>query len=551
MQEYSRSAVPRDSGLRLDAFWARELADEGVSRGRVKAWIEAGGATLDGRVVTKPGQRLTGAEVLVLRGALPPAGAGPEAGVLPVVHEDERLIVVAKPAGVSAHPAPGVEGPTVVGRLLARYPELSAEASGMDPERPGIVHRLDKDTTGLMAVARDEAARLQLAEDFAERRVAKAYLALVHGVPGAAQNLEEGVIDAPLGRDSRNKTRMAVVPGGREARSAWRVLWRAPDDSASLVLVRIFTGRTHQIRVHLAHIGHPLLGDATYGAGEHARWQGRGDAAAHLAARQMLHAFRLELTHPGSGEPLRFVLPPPEDFQRLMQTLERRCLRVGVTGLPGSGKSALTGILAELGAPVFSADACVAELYVPGGDAASLMAARFGGRFTTDDGGVDKAALLAAMREDEGLRREVMDLVHPLVEHRAGAFFAEHSEAPFAAAEVPLLVEADWPARGLVDVAVYVDCPDAERRRRLTDLRGVDADTVAALESWQWPGEAKRAACGFVADNAGDHAALRREAGALAETLRLLAAEREAAFAQRQDALWAEAGEMPYTGALA
>ena len=242
------------------------------------------------------------------------------------------MLVVVKPAGLTTHPAPGEPGPTLVNHLLHGWPDIAAATSGMDGQRPGIVHRLDKDTSGLMAVARTEAARLALSESFAGRRTFKVYLALVHGTPEPRQ----GVIDAPMGRHPSRKTLMAVLPkGGREARSEYRVLWTGPRGLASLVAVRIHTGRTHQIRVHMAHIGHPLLGDAAYGPRENAEWARRPDRLARMAPRQMLHAFYLSVPHPATGEPVTRWLAPPEDFRALLAGLDLRVPAGGHCGHAG------------------------------------------------------------------------------------------------------------------------------------------------------------------------------------------------------------------------
>ena len=242
---------------------------------------------------------------------------------LTALFEDEHVLVVDKPAGLTTHPAPGEPGPTLVNHLLHQWPDIAGDISGMSEQRPGIVHRLDKDTSGLMAVTRTEADRLKLAADFSQRRVKKVYLAIVHGVP-VSKTGKVGKIDAPIGRHPTQKTRMAVVEkGGREARSDYRLLWTGPRGLASLVGVRIHTGRTHQIRVHMTHIGTPLLGDGTYGSRENALWSRRPDKLAELAPRQMLHAFYLSFAHPESGQQITLWRKPPEDFCTLLSGLTR------------------------------------------------------------------------------------------------------------------------------------------------------------------------------------------------------------------------------------
>lgn len=535
---WERTAGQADRGMRLDKFWGRELADEGVSRGRVKSWIEKGLATVNGEVAAKGKLKLFEGDALTIGAAateLSDAAPQPVPGDLVALYEDEHILVVNKPAGVTTHPAPGESGPTLVNHILHQWPDIAADKSGMDEQRPGIVHRLDKDTSGIMVVARTEAARLQLASDFSERKTHKVYLAIVHGCP----ERKEGVIDAPMGRHPSQKTRMAVIEqGGREARSEYQVLWTGPRKLASLVAVRIHTGRTHQIRVHMAHIGHPLLGDGVYGSRDNAEWSRRTDSLAALAPRQMLHAFFLSVTHPETGEKVTQWLEPPDDFKLLLSGLTRECYRVGIVGMPGCGKSSLLGMLRDMELPCFSADEAVAELYGPGGDGAAMIQQRFGGMYTTDDGSVDKARLFAAMCEAESVRRDVMDMIHPMVRHRCEDFFRAHRDDPAAFAEIPLLLEGGWHERGHVDMVAGVMCPEKKRTGELREKRGLDADTLAVFDSWQWPEKDKLAACDLLLNNAAGLDELRAEAERLYEYASQASAERNREFAQWLAGLW-------------
>ena len=358
---------------------------------------------------------------------------------------------------------------------------------------------------------------------------------MVHGCPEP----REGFIDAPIGRHPTQKTKMAVVDkGGREARSGYKVIWTGPRGLASLVRVRIFTGRTHQIRVHMAHIGHPLLGDAVYGPRENAEWSRRTDSLASLAPRQMLHAFYLSVSHPVSGEEITRWLAPPRDFRLLLEGLTRECLRVGVVGMPGCGKSALLGLLREMGLPCFSADESVARLYGPDGDGADMIRQRFGGRYTLEDGGVDKPGLFAAMREFEAVRRDVMDMVHPMVRHECDEFFKAHRDEPAAYAEIPLLLEGGWQDSGQVDMVAGVACPNEKRTGELREKRGLDREPLAVFDSWQWPEDRKLAACDLVLDNGRGLDELRVEAGRLRETAEARHGERSRAFSGWLDELW-------------
>jgi len=511
------------AGMRIDAFWFARLADEGLSRGRIQEWIKAGRALVDDAPCLKPAFRLAGGQRLTLRPVAGSCGPAPEEGELRIVYEDDQVAVVDKPPGLTVHPAPSCPDGTLVNRLVRRYPTLRE----LDGERPGVVHRIDKDTSGLLLAALTEAAKNRLSADFAERRVEKTYLALVWGVPEKAS----GDIDAPIGRDPSNKTKMAVVKkGGRPAGSAYKTVWSAPDGRVSLCEVSIMTGRTHQIRVHMAHIGHPLTGDAVYGPQQAAALKKEGGVLARLCSRQMLHAWKLAFDHPETGERLSFTLPPPKDFWRLVLLFARKPQRVGVTGAPGGGKSALCGFFEEAGWPVFYADRAVAALYGPGGDGTGFLAARYGDRFISSDEGVDKAALFAAMRENDGFRREIEDMIHPLVLGRMKDFFAENSGRRAAFAEIPLLFESGWPARRHFDLTLGVRSDDAARRARLTEKRGWSEETSAIMDSWQWPEEKKLAQCDLTADNAGSLDTLREEAAGILSRLEAMRRKENAAL---------------------
>jgi len=517
------------AGQRLDAVLAEAVAGQGISRGRVQELIREGLARVDGRVAAKPNQRLAGGEMLELSGRVRPTAlrAGEE-GVT-VLWRDAFLAVVDKPAGLTTHPAPGLDDETLAHRLLRDFPELA----GQEGERPGIVHRLDKDTSGLILAALTDRARLRLSEAFARRDTGKVYLALAHGAP----NPPAGRIDAPVGRDPGSRTRMAVTAkGGRAALSDYATLWTTPDGRCALVAVRIHSGRTHQIRVHLTHIGHPLWGDAVYGPRQYAETRRADPLLARLAQRQMLHAFAIAFPHPEDGRAMRFLCPPHKDFVRLPLHLARRCQRVAVVGLPGAGKSAFCARLAARGVPVFSADAAVAGEYAPGADGWRLLRGRFGGRFVPDDSSpVDRRALLAAMRQEPAVRREVEEMIHPLVRHRLDAFWDAHAQGRLAVAEVPLFLEKNW--RDAADCVLCVAAAPETRAARLA-ARGLSSEQAAWLDGLQWAQADKEKAAAVVVRNDADLDALDREAERALAALRAVRRGAARALFARLAAFW-------------
>jgi 23S rRNA pseudouridine1911/1915/1917 synthase len=381
-----------------------------------------------------------------------------------------------------------VKGVTLTHLALHHFPVLRTQ----DDERPGIVHRLDKDTSGLMLLALTEASRQALTAMFSGRTVYKEYLALAAGVPAPG-----GVITAPVGRHPNIRTRMTVTKDGRPAETRFRVLWSAQDRSASLVRVRILTGRTHQIRVHMAHIGHPLLGDAVY-APKH---------VARRASRQMLHAWQLRLAHPTDQKELFFSVSPPEDFMAVLDDLCRCGICLGLTGTVGSGKSSVRRFAAELGVPTFSADKIVAESYAPGGAGSAILGHHLGREFLDEDGGVNKAALLAAMIGSDRLRSEVERLIHPLVRESLTAFMAAPGP-DLRLAEIPLLCEAQL--ADFVDLTAVIFRPDAARHAHLRE-RGWDMERIRTMDAWQWPQEEKLRMAHLVLDNSGSLTDLKRQ----------------------------------------
>ena len=288
-----RELVAGRSG-RIDALLAEAFAD--LSRARIQRLIEGGHATLNGETVRKSGQAKPGDRIAVSIPATEHETPNVEFD-LPVLYEDDWLIAVDKPAGLAVHGAPGDTGPSVAGWMLAR---LGSLASQFDAERPGVVHRLDKDTSGVLLLAKTPASQAALSSAFEQRTTHKTYLAVTDGV----SNRTRAVIDADIGRHPGDRTKMAIAKRGRASRTEYEVL--ADDGDHALVIVRPETGRTHQIRVHLAAIGCSVMFDRVYGkAGE---------------GRQLLHAWRLEVPHP-SGGTLTVTAPLPHDFAAVVRSL--------------------------------------------------------------------------------------------------------------------------------------------------------------------------------------------------------------------------------------
>jgi len=300
-----------------------------LSRSRLKQLIlsgrvadgPSGNAPNDGNVICDPARKVKGGQTFVV--ILPePEDATPQAQAIPldIRFEDAYLIVIDKPAGLVVHPAPGNPDGTLVNALIAHCGDSLAGIGGV--RRPGIVHRLDKDTSGLLVVAKTDAAHHALSRDFAARRISRAYAAIVWGVPLPTS----GEIEGNIGRSMTNRKKMAVVGGGRgkPAITRYRVE-RAFSDKAALLECRLLTGRTHQIRVHLAERGHPLIGDPVYGgrAGRSPGRSGTKGLAVPYFPRQALHARHLGFIHPVSGETLAFDSALPADMVALLSTLER------------------------------------------------------------------------------------------------------------------------------------------------------------------------------------------------------------------------------------
>jgi len=318
---FNHTATDADHGHRLDIFLTEFL--DAVSRNRVKSLIQTGAVTMDGATITDPSHRVKpGQNFAIIIPDSTPALIEPEAIDLKVLFEDEDVIVIDKPAGMVVHPAPGSPNGTLVNALLAHCGDSLSGIGGV--RRPGIVHRLDKDTSGVMIAAKNDAAHHSLSEQFSSRSIKRAYTAVAWGVPIPAV----GAVEGNIGRNPRNRLKMTVVsaPHGRYARTRYQVKKRL-GAHASVLECRLDTGRTHQIRVHMAHIGHSLIGDPQYGRQSTARIKSLPSGAKEYLNtfnRQALHAHLIGFIHPSSGVEIQFESSLPYDINMLIELMDKK-----------------------------------------------------------------------------------------------------------------------------------------------------------------------------------------------------------------------------------
>lgn len=493
MTEHFYTVEGHDTGKRLDRFLAEKNPQH--SRSQIAGAIRQGLCQVGDLCQKQPDLRLKTGQEICLRLPDGQSQLVAEEGPVEICFEDQRLCVVNKPAGLTVHPCPSCPKDTLIQRLLPHFSTLAS----MQGLRPGIVHRLDKDTSGLLLVALDEETRLALSQLFSQHNIAKDYLALVSGACP-----EEGECQLPIGRDPQSRIKMAILPenkGGKTAHSQWRRLWLAPDKQTSLICVRIHTGRTHQIRVHMANLGYPLLGDKVYAP----------KPIAAKAPRQMLHAYKLSFCHPWSGEELHFQKAPPADFYATALNCAHLLQKVVITGNPGSGKSSLTKFFQERGFAVFSADQEIQKLYTPRGQVASWLSNHGGRDVVSVDGHIERDALFALFKANPLVKRDLEEMLHATVKAALDAFFAKQASHEVAFAEIPLFFECGWQNRPDL-LSICVTCPQRERFARLAKNRGWSLDKASTIESWQWPEAKKAKACDLTVDNSADTLALKAQA---------------------------------------
>lgn len=511
MTELALTATAPDAGSRLDQFLKR--ASDGRSRAALQKLIREGLCRINGEIVLNADRKIREGDLIQLAATNPQASPLPEKGEINLLWRDEELAVCDKPAGLTVHPAASQTSNTLAQRLLHRFPALAMQGGA----RPGIVHRLDKDTSGLIMAALTEKTRLALTRAFAERQVHKEYLALVFGEPPT-----KGVCREPVGRHPSVKTKMAVVPekaGGKPAYTAWRKLWTSPDGKLSLLAVKILTGRTHQIRVHMASLGHPVVGDRTYAF----------SAAKEMAPRQLLHAWKLRFIHPQTGELMSFCAPPPEDFMATITKFGTEPLKVVVTGNQGCGKSSFCRYLTEAGVPGVDADKIVAELYSGPGAVADWLKIRGYANILDAGDRVNKERLLNLFVEKPDVKKEFTPYVHRLVEERIREFWRTALAGRPAIAEIPLYFEANM-QKTLPAFTVGVACDEDIRRERLRRNRGWPDSKIDEIESWQLPEKEKMSRCDLVIANTGDENALRLAAKDFLEFCQTRINEKETAL---------------------
>ncbi len=464
---------------RLDKLISEFLNGE-ISREKIKKLIIDGKCTVDDVLCKEPAYKVNRDQKIIFTIIKECTELSPEEGELDIVYEDSDLLVINKSPYLTVHPAPSCMSNTLVQRVLNICPELKLQ-EGL---RPGIVHRLDKDTSGLIIIAKNEITRLKLSNEFAERNVHKRYFAIVNGIIP-----EEGDCFFNIGRHPTNKIKMAVTKNGRDAHSSWKRVLYDNEKNFSLVDVQLHTGRTHQIRVHLSELGFPLLGDSLYS----------GPQIASRAPRQMLHAHELIFIHPTNGKEMKFNQEVPNDFLECLSTGNYN-EKIVVTGCAGSGKSKFTRNMGDLGVKTWSADEAVNRTYEYGATGWQVLNHYYQGRFTKEGQAVDKIALAKAMSEERNLKNEIERYIHPLVMHDLNNFF-EEEKSEILVAEVPLWFETKHKPKIENLSVIGIECEDSLRHARLQKTRNWNTEKIEMTDKWHIEQNEKMLMCDYVIKN--------------------------------------------------
>ncbi len=475
--------------IRLDAFLAEKAE---ISRAQASKAIENGFCLVNGEKAKKD-YKVRKTDSISYVAEVINNELLAEEGTLDILYQDDDYVIINKPPNLTVHPATSQTEGTLVHILLSHFPQLRE----MEGDRPGIVHRIDKDTSGILVIALHDKARRALAELFECREVHKEYLALVHNITPL-----EGTIEHPIGRHESNKTKMAVKKNGRSAYSEYRVIKQNKDRNYSLLAVKIHTGRTHQIRVHLSYEGYPLMGDKVYFAKINKEIP---TAFKGIAQRQMLHAWKIAFTQPLTHEQVEITCPLPKDMKDVLELLEHKTEKFIITGNLVAGKTTVLEYLKELGYPTFSADGYVRELYSQTGDGTFLLRRVFGEEIIPQDAGVDKEVLFKLLQNPEN-KEKVEKIIHPLVEKEMLAFFANCEERGLkkAFAEIPAYFESvNFNSEARNEYKVICVTVDPQARANRLKSRNIDAERASIIGSWQMPQDEKMQKCDILIENSG------------------------------------------------
>ncbi len=489
IQTFSCEHIKPQDKIRLDAFLA-EQAD--ISRAQAAKAIECGLCLVNGEKSKKDYKLRKNDEVTYTAQEVSNELVAEE-GVLDILYQDDDYVIINKPPNLTVHPASSQLEGTLVHILLSHFPSLKE----MEGDRPGIVHRIDKDTSGILVIALHDKARREMAELFEFREVHKEYLALVHNIPP-----KEGVIEHNIGRHESNKTKMAVKKNGRNAYTEYKALTIDYERNYALLAVKIHTGRTHQIRVHLSHEGYPLFGDKVYFAKINKEIP---QAFKGIAKRQMLHAWKIAFIQPLTGEEINITCPVPDDMKEVIEKLQRKTEKYIITGNLVSGKSTVLNTFKELGYPTFSADEYVKELYSKNGAGTFLLRRVFGEALIPQDEAVNKNVLFELLQNPES-KEKVEKIIHPLVEQEMLNFFkmCEEKGLEKAFAEIPVFFESknlSFNAKNQYKVICVTLSPQAYASRLKS--RNIDSERAEILSSWQLPQSEKEKLADIVIDNSG------------------------------------------------